>query len=1202
MLKSDPPLIYLNSDGSQEFSDSEVEFSDSDHSFEAKLREPQRKKENQSQTPTHSSVRRLRSFSASKLASPVRLTTDARLSELEAKLAEKENEVLLAADIGQVLLKEIDSLKYRLAAYEHSRPADDLSQEIEINNAETLQMLRSFRIEAEIYTSSFKEKSSKLTESPYSPGRRGEQSGAHSPFSLDSELDRAALPPPVLQSKQSTTSTLYTEINKAVESGENLMKLARQIQAKLLDAERESLNLAEKCSEQDRQMVALKMHITRGVENEAKAQENSWNLELQNQELQTQVAAFEQVVQKLTNDQGRLQEALLDARDAIEQLNIKDERSSQMIKRLKNRNELEVIGLRRQIDDLQREKAELNRNNEELNRNPSMKGEKSEVRLMGSPSPTFPIGSTSSEIDTATDFSDVPESTPQSPLPSSLIAGQTLQVETLSGSLGHAHRTIANLRSLLQKEKNEKLELKKILAETQQSVEDLMNESVCENANADKETDPFTKPDRKGVDRRSRQSIIRRSSNLHDYPPSSVNDIEERFIDRLNNASRSSILIDTEGLDCARTDLNCIETESDQSIDSRRSSYQWTPTRNPLIRRSTLNPMPIRDLLKELTLFDKLPKMEDFPIAEKRDLIGEGLKRKDQGIQASFATSSDICSVCGSSADPTTRVEQKTEARGNAETQKMGVPAEIEAGSSAEIDAIDKTAPVLASGQLGEGISATEVDRPSPEDPCAASKELGAVLSTVNSSIHNTDGFAPGLNGAAYSGDAEHETIDINSGAIKHKDDASATIDKRTSISRPEVVENNGADGSVQHARFLPVQWPKCDASTQTTNTLSGSSTPTRPATQPPRALVALSLSPIRLDRSLLKTDDRDKSVEDGEHHSPPVGHKRPLIPATLLSGTASASEVYQAKEKSHTDPENSGAYLRVETPSQRQGAKVIAIHTSTSGINTAHQSPRTAPTSPTRSDTLTSITTDSSFVEENWLSRRRVFSADPTIIHAITQAMIGDFMWKYTRRVLGTGTSEKKHLRYFWIHPYAKTINWGRKQPGPDRITHTVGKTFKSAYIESIRVVEDIPSSEEAPAEYSLVIQTTTRKLKIKALGKDKHDLWLLALTYLTSRDSALTSTPHQSGSASTVNEASRESPGKSPKDSASTVQSSLAASSRSISKKHSLARLFKKPSKSSLSSVVNLEKGDDNVEDVRKCCNGRHDVAKLEKNDPFS
>jgi Meiotic cell cortex C-terminal pleckstrin homology len=48
-----------------------------------------------------------------------------------------------------------------------------------------------------------------------------------------------------------------------------------------------------------------------------------------------------------------------------------------------------------------------------------------------------------------------------------------------------------------------------------------------------------------------------------------------------------------------------------------------------------------------------------------------------------------------------------------------------------------------------------------------------------------------------------------------------------------------------------------------------------------------------------------------------------------------------------------------------------------------------------------------------------------------LTQTMIGDWMWKYTRKTVGNGYSEKPHKRFCWIHPYTRTLYWSTVEPG---------------------------------------------------------------------------------------------------------------------------------------------------------------------------
>ena len=71
--------------------------------------------------------------------------------------------------------------------------------------------------------------------------------------------------------------------------------------------------------------------------------------------------------------------------------------------------------------------------------------------------------------------------------------------------------------------------------------------------------------------------------------------------------------------------------------------------------------------------------------------------------------------------------------------------------------------------------------------------------------------------------------------------------------------------------------------------------------------------------------------------------------------------------------------------------------------------------------------------------------STDPVIIHAITQTMIGEFLYKYTRRTIGKGVGEKRHKRFFWVHPYTKTLYWSSADPGSSNVSESSAKSGMS-------------------------------------------------------------------------------------------------------------------------------------------------------------
>jgi hypothetical protein len=81
--------------------------------------------------------------------------------------------------------------------------------------------------------------------------------------------------------------------------------------------------------------------------------------------------------------------------------------------------------------------------------------------------------------------------------------------------------------------------------------------------------------------------------------------------------------------------------------------------------------------------------------------------------------------------------------------------------------------------------------------------------------------------------------------------------------------------------------------------------------------------------------------------------------------------------------------------------------------------------------------------IASSHFDNRSTNATDPLMISLITKTMIGDWLWKYTRNAMGGGISEKRHQRYFWIHPYTRTLYWSNKAPGVDS-TETKAKSGK--------------------------------------------------------------------------------------------------------------------------------------------------------------
>ncbi|KAF3760085.1 putative nuclear migration protein [Cryphonectria parasitica EP155] len=124
--------------------------------------------------------------------------------------------------------------------------------------------------------------------------------------------------------------------------------------------------------------------------------------------------------------------------------------------------------------------------------------------------------------------------------------------------------------------------------------------------------------------------------------------------------------------------------------------------------------------------------------------------------------------------------------------------------------------------------------------------------------------------------------------------------------------------------------------------------------------------------------------------------------------------------------------------------------------------------------------------------------NTDPRMIQAITQTMIGEYLWKYTRKTGRGEMSENRHRRYFWVHPYTRTLYWSDRDPT------NAGRAelrAKSVPIEAVRVVTDDNPMPPGLHRKSLVIIAPGRSVKFTCTTGQRHETWFNALSYLLLR-----------------------------------------------------------------------------------------------------
>ncbi|KAK2875150.1 hypothetical protein FQN49_001734 [Arthroderma sp. PD_2] len=351
------------------------------------------------------------------------------------------------------------------------------------------------------------------------------------------------------------------------------------------------------------------------------------------------------------------------------------------------------------------------------------------------------------------------------------------------------------------------------------------------------------------------------------------------------------------------------------------------------------------------------------------------------------------------------------------------------------------------------------------------------------------------------------------------------------------------------------------------------------------------------------------------------------------------------------------GAHSRPRTPNEQAGIAVIQ------GSNGASSKTRLRHGSiASRRSSISSFVSE---LDDRFNLSRSEYGfepgTDPRMIQAITQTMIGEFLWKYTRKAGRPDFSQTRHRRYFWVHPFTRTLYWSTQSP------QTASKAqlmAKSVAIEAVRVVSDDNPYPPGLHRKSLEVVTPGRTMRFTAATSQRHETWFNALSYLllraneddgelalngTPEDAANDFNPSLNGRTSRMTEYSRRSaashnsrtargmprqydltPGhESPSLSVRPPDSTLKAEqgrqgsvsrlssmfkssgvmgtfssrkSRYGSKRGSVDDTSHEDSAEDLRRILERQEREaDRIENVRACCDGKHDVGSLSRTSRF-
>lgn len=124
----------------------------------------------------------------------------------------------------------------------------------------------------------------------------------------------------------------------------------------------------------------------------------------------------------------------------------------------------------------------------------------------------------------------------------------------------------------------------------------------------------------------------------------------------------------------------------------------------------------------------------------------------------------------------------------------------------------------------------------------------------------------------------------------------------------------------------------------------------------------------------------------------------------------------------------------------------------------------------------------------------------DRSMIQAITQVVIGEYLFKYYRK-LGplSSISASRHERYFWVHPYSLTLYWSASNPV---LTNPSEVKTKAMAIERVESVDDPNPLPTGLHHKSIMVHSRSKSIKITCPTRQRHNIWYNALRYLVNKN----------------------------------------------------------------------------------------------------
>ncbi|KAK9387576.1 meiotic cell cortex C-terminal pleckstrin homology-domain-containing protein [Lipomyces mesembrius] len=832
--------------------------------------------------------------------------------------------------------------------------------------------------------------------------------------------------------KQKNAASRAEDMQFVADIGQELLLECRKLQ--LLIAEKD-----EKLKESD----ALRSQLEAAIENlevrvrhldesEYRYKEENWNLELKIQELESESSETSHRLSKLNLENSRTLQLYTTQVDALESMQARHSELTSDLDSWKSKYESEMLNYEQLISNLQRDNEALSKSVANLNEQLA-----SQVYVEPNDEATkerYDEAQEAEEGELSEDPKTPERSPPMSPVKATPAHRAALEGETLRASLGHAHRAISTLRGALHREKTEKLELRRLLAEAQEEMECL------KNSKGSKRTKVVSAQSTKRttlLGTNGRRSQYRISNDLDEME----GDIEWETFNGSNEAFASAN-------EMSASETDGFETAHDQPTSEEEAFSDRTETE---AYQTVAESIP-----------DTGPSYGDDDTETEYSAVNTGVSRQRSARSGSDITDDDD-EVMGS------RILRSKLSRRNLyqkrDSDNFGTPMPLfdELGSSP------------FGGTHATPTKTTKVDV----------RDAGAM----------TDPWAPEI--VYIEREITIESLMAGAAALSM---VTISKDEYDSLANRKATSANTISAAAESASLAFLGRDEHDSLTN------------REGTPESVAADAESLSLVTISRAEYESAMNRKamqSLEAGASALSMVVHpedeyeslSRPA-PATAASPTADTAGPAFPVAISNTPADGiGGQYESLSRPPPATAAPLTAAAAGPAvpvAISTTPADGKTMLGSSNYEDDEQSRTghvPGEPVMSSDKFSHRSVPTA-PLMLRAITQTMIGEYLWKYTRRKGRQTLSENRHKRYFWVHPYTRTLYWSDKNPSAGGEIKA-----KSAPIEGVRVVHDDNPFPPGLYHKSLVILTPSRTLQITCLTQERHETWFSALSFLLLR-----------------------------------------------------------------------------------------------------